>query len=73
LLEASFIPIPDPINALTVEMAAMVASGRMTPEEAKFLKYDKEDETISDSSDDDSDGDYDSDDSEYDSDEDEDN
>jgi hypothetical protein len=26
-------------------MAAMVASGRMTPEEAKFLKYDKDDET----------------------------
>jgi hypothetical protein len=33
----------------------------MTPEEAKFLKYDKDDETC-DSSGDDSDGDYDSDD-----------
>jgi hypothetical protein len=71
LLEANSIPMPDPKNALTAEMAAMVASGRMTAEEAKFLKYDKDDETC-DSSDEDSDGDYDSDDSEYDSDEDED-
>jgi hypothetical protein len=72
LLSANSLPMVDPKNSLTVEMAAMVASGRMTPEEAKFLKYDKEDETC-DSSDDCSDGDYDSDDdSEYDSEEDED-
>jgi hypothetical protein len=72
LLAPNSLPMVDPKNALTVEMAAMVASGRMTPEEAKFLKYDKEDETVDSSDDDDSDGSYDSeDDSEFDSDEDE--
>jgi ankyrin repeat protein len=63
-------PMPDPENALTVELAAMVASGKMKPEEAQFLKYDKDDDDemdSGDSEDDDEDGsefdsDYDSDD-----------
>jgi hypothetical protein len=69
MMEANSLPMLDPKNSLTVELAAMVASGRMKPDEAKFLKYDNEDETC-DSSGDDSDGDSDFD-SDYDSDEDE--
>jgi hypothetical protein len=68
LAGANSCPMPDPVKALTIELAAMVSSGKMKPEEAQFLKYDKGDdetcETGSDDSDDDSD--YDSD---YDSDE----
>lgn len=33
-------PVPEPEHALTVELARMVANGRMTPAEAKFLNYD---------------------------------
>jgi hypothetical protein len=47
-------PLPDPQNALTIELAKMVASARMEPEEVQFLKHDQSD-------DDDSDCDYDSD------------
>jgi hypothetical protein len=73
LLDANSRPLKDPENALTVEMATMVASGKMKPEEAQFLKGDKgDDETCDtsayDSEDDDSSSEYDSD---YDSDEDE--
>jgi hypothetical protein len=73
LLEPNSRPMPDSENALTVQLAAMVASGKMKPEEAQFLKNDKgDDETcntsVYDSEDDDSDSEYDSD---YDSDEDE--
>jgi len=35
-------PIPEPKSGLTPEMAAMVASGKMEPCEAEFLRYDKE-------------------------------
>lgn len=35
-------PIPEPKCGLTPEMAAMVASGKMEPCEAEFLRYDKE-------------------------------
>ena len=34
-------PIPDPFNALTLELAAMVASGRMEPDEAVLLRHDE--------------------------------
>jgi hypothetical protein len=61
-------PIPDPANALTPELAAMVVSGKMTPDEAQMLKYDKDDaETANES---DSDSDYDSDEDYTDSDDD---
>ena len=43
------IPIPDPVHALPLEVAAMVASGRMEPEEAIYL--DDEDDDDSDDSD----------------------
>lgn len=46
--------IPDPKNALTLDLAKMVAAGRLTPEEAKFLASDQtEDDFESDSEDDD--------------------
>ena len=59
-------PLPNPDNALTVEMAAMVASGRMTPQEVMLIKSDEDGTTAEtgDSDDDsfsDSDGEYDSD------------
>jgi hypothetical protein len=63
-LEANSRPMLDPKNVLTVELAAMVASGKIKPAEAKFLMYDKDDETCDSSEyddDSDSDGDYDSD------------
>lgn len=63
-------PAQDPANALTVELAAMVASGKMSPVEAQFLKYDKTDAETCDSEDDDDDSD--DDDSDYDSDDDDD-
>jgi hypothetical protein len=64
LTGANSLPMADPEKALTVELAAMVASGKMKPEEAQFLKYDDTCETGSDDSEDDSDydSDYDSDD-----------
>lgn len=66
-------PLPNPANALTPELAAMVASGKMNPEEASFLTYDKntdESATVDESEyDSDSDSEYDSD---YDSEDDED-
>jgi hypothetical protein len=70
LLQANSRPMHDPEKALTVELAAMVASGKMKPEEAQFLKYDKsDDETCETGSYDSEDEDSDSD-SDYDSDED---
>ena len=71
-------PIIDPMNALSLELATMVANGRLEPHEASVLKRngtnlssdDATDcETIDDDSDDDSE---DEDDSEYDSEEEED-
>jgi Ankyrin repeats (3 copies) len=86
LLGANTRPLPNSPNALTVELAAMVASGKMTPDEAHFLVHDKtecstndgsedegDDGDDSDDSDDDSDdSDDDSDDSDYDSEDDDD-
>jgi hypothetical protein len=61
------LPIPDPGHALPLEVAAMVANGRMEPEEAVFLdessddcEYDSEEDSSDDSED--SDSDYSSDD-----------
>jgi hypothetical protein len=73
LLEPNTRPLPDPVNAMTVELAAMVASGKMKPDEAKFLKYDstKSDDETCGTSVYDSEDDSDSYDSDYDSDEDE--
>jgi hypothetical protein len=34
-------PLPDPPNALSIEMATLVAAGRMSPEEAQMLKSDE--------------------------------
>ena len=72
-------PLPEPENALSIELAGMVASGLMSPEEAMILKEDDgedseegdysdsdDEEDSDDDSDDDSDSDYDSDDDEYD-------
>ena len=61
------LPIPDPGHALPLEVAAMVANGRMEPEEAIFL-----DDDSSDDEDDDDDSSFDSDDDSYDSDDDDD-
>jgi len=36
-------PLPDPKDPLTPELAAMVAAGRITPQEAEFLMEDDED------------------------------
>ncbi|KAL7566406.1 hypothetical protein ACA910_011143 [Epithemia clementina (nom. ined.)] len=40
-------PLPDPSNALLPEMAAMVAEGKLTPEEARCLADDEGDEETS--------------------------
>ena len=65
-------PLPEPDNALSIELTGMVASGVLSPEEAMILKEDNsEDDSDGHYSDDgDSDDDSDSDDSEYDSDDD---
>lgn len=65
-------PLPEPDNALSIELAGMVASGVLSPEEAMILKEDNsEDDSDGHYSDDDgSDDDSDSYDSEYDSDDD---
>jgi len=60
MLGASTQPLTTPSNALTLELADMVVSGKMQPEEAKFLQYDQGDGDTCDSSDDGSE--YDSDD-----------
>jgi hypothetical protein len=39
-------PIPDPKNALSLDLARLVASGRMTPEEAKILNSEEEEATM---------------------------
>jgi hypothetical protein len=39
LLAPNSKPVPHPKNALTVELATMVASGRMQPDEAHLLKH----------------------------------
>lgn len=57
-------PLPEPDNALTMELAGMVASGVISPEEAMLLKEDDSDGDYSDSDDDSDDS------SGYDSDED---
>jgi hypothetical protein len=63
-------PLQDPPNALSIELATMVASGKMKPEEAQFLKGDGMDaETCHSSDSEDDDSEYDS---EYDSEEDDD-
>ena len=63
---AHSIPIPDPVHALPLEVASLVANGRMEPEEAIYLD-DEDDSDDSDDSDYDSDDsdDYDSDDSSF--------
>lgn len=64
-------PLPDPVNALSVELAKMVSSGRIKPGEARFLadSNDADTEVMSDDEsdfdDDDDDSDYDSDDSDF--------
>ena len=60
-------PIRDPENALTVELAGMVASGRMEPEEAQFLKHDLDGDATQECTIDDEESDWDSDDEDYDS------
>lgn len=62
------LPIPDPGHALPLEVAAMVANGRMEPEEAIFL----DDDSSDDDDDDDSSFDSDDDDDSYDSEDDDD-
>lgn len=42
LLGANTKPVPNPKNALTVELTQMVASGRMRPEEAHLLKHERD-------------------------------
>jgi len=54
-------PIPDPKDALTVELATMVATGRIKPDEARMLLRDNDDTVEA------SDSDFSDDDSEYDS------
>lgn len=54
-------PIADPSHALTIELAGMVAAGKMQPDEAEFLQYDKNDSETYDESDSEDDSDYDSD------------
>lgn len=61
-------PLLNPPNALPTELANMVASGRMKPDEARFLMYDKGCDTTAEESDEDSESDYDESDSDYDSD-----
>jgi hypothetical protein len=66
LLAANSRPLQDPENALPVELATMVASGKMKPEEAQFLKGDETGIAtcdFSDSGDEDDYSDYDSEDS----------
>ena len=53
------LPIPDPVHALPLEVAALVANGRMSPEDALYLDESSEGSGSS----------YDSDDSSYDSEE----
>jgi hypothetical protein len=66
LNESNTRPLLDPKNALTIELAKMVASGRIEPEEAQFLKHDQDGEETAEMTDEPSDdGDYDCD---YDSD-----
>ena len=72
-------PIPEPANALSIELAGIVASGVMSPQEAALLQEEDEEDEVEDSSDEESsdddsdDGDSDSeDDSDFDSDDDDD-
>ena len=53
MLGASTQPLATPANELTLELADIVVSGKMQPEEAKFLQYDQGDGDACDSSDDD--------------------
>ena len=60
-------PLHDPDDALTCELAKMVASGKMHPDEASMLKYDNEDDSsTAEQSDLESESDYDSDEDESD-------
>lgn len=64
-------PIPEPENALSIELAGMVASGVMSPEEAALLQEDDDESESEEDDDDESVSDEGSeDDSEYDSEED---
>jgi hypothetical protein len=60
MLGACTQPLQSPANSLTLELADMVVSGKMQPEEATFLQYDQGDGDTSETSDDGSE--YDSDD-----------
>ena len=75
-LKSNSLPIPDPQDALRPEFASMVASGKMMPHEAEFLRHDDSDEessTLDDESESEEDTEDDSEsDSSYDSDDDED-
>jgi len=50
-------PLANPSGAMTVELAAIVSSGKMKPREAEFLKYDKLDEATAKTSEGESDAD----------------
>lgn len=54
-------PAPDPVNALAVDLARMVASGRLTPAEVAVLLGDHGDDESTDDDDDDDEGDDDDD------------
>jgi hypothetical protein len=60
MLGANTLALPIPDDALTLELVVMVVSGKMQPEEAKFLQYDQDGDTCDSSYDD---SEYDSDDS----------
>ena len=58
-------PLKDPQDALTCELAKMVVCGKMHPEEAAMLKYDNEESSTADSSDDESSYDSEADEDDY--------
>lgn len=60
LLEPNTRPLPDPEECLTPELAAMVASGKISPDEAQLLKRDASDDEYSEDEDSDLDSEYDS-------------
>merc|ERR1712220_42690 len=67
--EPNSCPVPNPKNALTEELARMVASGRISPGEAKILMVDGDNMTENESDEDESDfEDDDDDDEDFDSD-----
>lgn len=44
LTKATRQPLPDPVDAVTCELATLLCSGKLTPEEAHCLKYDNDDD-----------------------------